>query len=49
MSKKKVTSKTDNKDENSLGKNLNIDPDTNPSEVNVPENGDEDISIEQTV
>ena len=45
MSKNKVTSKTDNKDENSLEENINIDPDTNTGEVNE----DEDISIEQTV
>ena len=49
MSKNKVTSKTDNKDENSLEENINIDPDTNTGEVNVDKNGDEDISIEQTV
>ena len=51
MSKNKVTSKTDNKDKNSLEENINIDPDTNTGEVNVDENGDEDedISIEQTV
>ena len=49
MSKNKVTSKTDNKDENSLEENINIDPDTNTGEVNEDENGDEDISIEQTV
>jgi molecular chaperone GrpE len=44
-----VTSKTDNKDENSLDENINIDQDTNTGEVNVDKNGDEDISIEQTV
>ena len=49
MSKNKVTSKTDNKDENSLDENINIDPDTNTDEVNVDEDEDEDISIEQTV
>ena len=49
MSKNKVTSKTDNNDENSLEEDINIEPDTNTSEVNVDENGDEDISIEQTV
>ena len=49
MSKNKVTSKTDNKDENSLEEDINNDLDTNTSEVNVDENGDEDISIEQTV
>ncbi len=49
MSKNKVTSKTDNKDENSLKENTNIDQDTNTGEVNVDKNGDEDISIEQTV
>ena len=32
-----------------MEKNINIDPDTNTGEVNVVENGDEDISIEQTV
>ena len=49
MSKNKVTSKTDNKDENSLEENTNIDQDTNTGEVNVDKNGEEDISIEQTV
>ena len=49
MSKNKVTSKTDNKDENSLEENIEIDPATNTEEVNVDENGDEDISIEKTV
>ena len=49
MSKNKVTSKTDNKDKNSLEENINIEPDTNNDEVNVDENVDEDISIEQTV
>ena len=49
MSKNKVTSKTDNKDENYLEENTNIDQDTNTGEVNVDKNGDEDISIEQTV
>ena len=49
MSKNKVTPKTDNKDENSLEENIKIDPDTNTEEVNSDENGDEDISIEQTV
>ena len=49
MSKNKVTSKTDNKDENSLKENTNIDQDTNTGEVNVDKNGEEDISIEQTV
>ncbi len=49
MSKNKVTSKTDNKDEKSLEENIHIDPDTNTGEVNVDENGDEDISIEKTV
>ena len=49
MSKNKVTSKTDNKDENSLEENTNIDQDTNTGEINVDKNGDEDISIEQTV
>ena len=49
MSKNKVTSKTDNKDENYLEENTNIDQDTNIGEVNVDKNGDEDISIEQTV
>ena len=49
MSKNKVTSKTDNKDKNSLEENISIDPDTNTGEVNVDENGDEDISIESTV
>ena len=49
MSKNKVTSKTDNKDENSLEENINTDQDTNIGQVNVDKNGDEDISIEQTV
>ena len=49
MSKNKVTSKTDNKDENSMEENIKIDPESNTDEVNVDENGDEDISIEQTV
>jgi molecular chaperone GrpE len=44
-----VTSKTDNKDENYLEENTNIDQDTNTGEVNVDKNGDEDISVEQTV
>ena len=49
MSKNKVTSKTDNKDENYLKEKTNIDQDTNTGEVNVDKNGDEDISVEQTV
>ena len=49
MSKNKVTSKTDNKDENYLEENTNIDQDTNTGEVNVDKNGNEDISVEQTV
>ena len=49
MSKNKVTSKTDNKGENSLEENINTDQDTNIGQVNVDKNGDEDISIEQTV
>ena len=49
MSKNKMTSKTDDKDENSLEENTNIDQDTNTGEVNVDKNGEEDISIEQTV
>ena len=49
MSKNKVTSKKDNKDENSLEESTNIDQDTNAGELDVDENGDEDISIEQTV
>ena len=49
MSKNKVTSKTDNKDENYLEENTNIDQDTDTGEVNVDKNGDEDISVEQTV
>ena len=49
MSKNKLRSKTDNKDENSLEENINIDPDTNTGEVNEDENEDENISIEQTV
>ena len=49
MSKNKVRSKTDNKDENSLEENINIDPDISTGKVNVDENRDEEISIEQTV
>ena len=49
MSKNNVTSKTDNKDENSLEENIKTDPETNIEEVNVDENGDEDVSKEQTV
>jgi len=49
LSRNKVTSKTDNKDENSLEEDINNDLDINTSEVNVDDNGDEDISIEQTV
>ncbi len=49
MSKNKVTSKTDNKDENYLEENTNIDQETNTGEVNVDKNVDEDISVEQTV
>jgi molecular chaperone GrpE len=44
-----VTSKTDNKDENYLEENTNIDQETNTGEVNVDKNVDEDISVEQTV
>ena len=44
-----MTSKTDNKDENSLEESINIDPDTNNGKVNVDENGDEDISVEESV
>ncbi len=44
-----MTSKTDNKDENSLEESINIDPDTNTGKVNVDENGDEDISVEESV
>ena len=49
MSKNNVTSKKDNKDESSLEKNIKIDPETNTEEANLDQNGDEDISIEQTV
>ena len=49
MSKSKVSPKTDNKDENSLKENIKIDPEINTDEVNVDQNGDEVISIEQTV
>ena len=45
LSKNKVTSKTDNKDEKSLKENIKIDPDTNTRKVNVDENGDEDEKI----
>ena len=44
-----MTSKTDNKDENSLEENIKTDPETNIEEVNVDENVDNDISTEQTV
>ena len=49
LSKNKLTSKTDNKDENSLEENIKTDPETNTEEVNVDENVDNDISTEQTV
>ena len=57
MSKNKVKSKTDNKDENSLEENINIDPNINTGEFNANENENESentnenegISIEQTV
>ena len=50
MSKNKVTSNEDNKDKNSLeGENVKSDPLTDTEPVNADENGDEDISIEQTV
>ena len=49
LSKNNVKSKTDNKDENSLEENIKTDSETNTEEVNLDENGDEDISIEQTV
>ena len=49
MSKNNVKSKTDNKDENSLEENIKTDSETNIEEVNVDENGDEDVSKEQTV
>ena len=49
MSKNKVTSKTDNKDKNFSEENIKTDLDKNTEEVNVDQNGDEDISIEQTV
>ena len=49
LSKNKLTSKTDNQDENSLEKNIKTDPETNTEEVNVDENVDNDISTEQTV
>jgi len=49
LSKKKMTPKTDNKDENSLEESINIDPDSNTGKVNVDENGDEDISVEESV
>ena len=44
-----MTSKTDNKDENYLEEDINTDLDKSTAEVNVDENGDEVISIEQTV
>ncbi len=44
-----MTPKTDNKDENSLEESINIDPDSNTGKVNVDENGDEDISVEESV
>ena len=49
MSKNNVKSKTDNKDENTLEENTNIDPDTNSGEVNVDEDIDENISVKQKV
>ena len=49
MSKNKVTSKTDNKDKNFSEENIKTDLDKNTEEVNVDQNGDEDISIEQAV
>ena len=42
MSKNKVKSKTDNKDENSLEENINIDPNINTGEFNVDENENSD-------
>ena len=49
MSKNKVKSKTDNKDKNFSEENIKTDLDKNTEEVNVDQNGDEDISIEQAV
>ena len=50
MSKNKVSSNTDNNDTNSSDEeNVKIEPETDTEELNVDENGDEDISIEDTV
>ena len=50
MSKNKVSSNTDNKDTcSSEEENVKIEPETDTETLNVDENGDEDISIEDTV
>ena len=49
MSKNKTTSKKENKDQNSLEENIKIELETSTEEVNVDQNGDENISIEQTI
>ena len=50
MSKNKVSSNTDNKDScSSEEENVKIEPETDTETLNVDENGDEDISIEDTV
>ena len=50
MSKNKVSSNTDNKDScSSEEENVKIEPETDTKTLNVDENGDEDISIEDTV
>ena len=50
MSKKKVSSETDNKDSNPLAdENVKIDPENDTEAVSVSENGDENISIDDIV
>ena len=50
MSKNKVSSNTDNKDScSSEEENVKIEPETDTETLNVDENGDDDISIEDTV
>ena len=50
MSKNKVSSNKDNKNKNPSDEdNVKIDQETDTKAVNVDENGDEDISIEDTV
>ena len=50
MSKNKLSSNTDNKDTNSLEEeNVKIEPKKHTDEVNVDDNGIENISIEETI